>query len=277
MKFFPNEEDRLKKKQARANKELIEACQKCDLRGISRPDRIAELVAKGADVNAKKGSGEPVFVLAAAAGFTDALKQLVELKADTSAYIIWRAFIMASVYNHPETAAYLAELDLPVKGADSNNDTFLHLAAQRGWLPVVRKLIEKGADPHARNRQGKTPEDVARDNGHTGVTLFLQKLTAPEPVVITTGWQLTEDPTKAEVALVTEKKSLGYCVTEIFNFNARQYTQITRNLATNVESQTTRFFDEFTDTQVLEQAHQQLLLRGGKGADFVARKFILAK
>jgi hypothetical protein len=55
-----------------------------------------------------------------------------------------------------------------VGDTDKNGDTPLHLAARRCCtkcvrLALVSRLLERGADPLARNLEGKTPADVATD------------------------------------------------------------------------------------------------------------------
>lgn len=45
------------------------------------------------------------------------------------------------------------------KGLD--NDTPLHDAAANGHFKLVKLLVEKGADIHAKNSKGKTPLDTA--------------------------------------------------------------------------------------------------------------------
>ena len=46
------------------------------------------------------------------------------------------------------------------------NKTLLHLLAASGsedWVPIIRKLLENGADPEMRNFDGKSPIDIAKD------------------------------------------------------------------------------------------------------------------
>ena len=57
-----------------------------------------------------------------------------------------------------------------------------------------------------------------------------------------------------EIARVTEKKSIGYRLTEIFNFKTAMYTHIAANMATGAESQSMRSFDEFPDTALIREA-----------------------
>ncbi|MHC5718709.1 MAG: ankyrin repeat domain-containing protein, partial [Nostoc sp.] len=55
------------------------------------------------------------------------------------------------------------------KGADvnartnHNNDTPLHLAAEKGHKDIVELLIAKGADVHSRNHERDTPLHLADD------------------------------------------------------------------------------------------------------------------
>ncbi|XP_024145719.1 cyclin-dependent kinase 4 inhibitor B [Oryzias melastigma] len=70
-------------------------------------------------------------------------------------------------------------------GADPNvadqttGATPLHDAARTGFLDTVRLLVQAGADPQARDKAGRSPGDVARQDGHADVAAFLQRLTAP--------------------------------------------------------------------------------------------------
>jgi hypothetical protein len=165
------------------------------------------------------------------------------------------------------------------KGADINardtddGETALHCAAYRGQFPAARALVANGADINLRDNAGNRAEESARRNGKNGVANFLQEKTAPV-VALSTGWKLTAPD---EIAFTAEKAAAGYCLTEIFNFNSRTYTQIARNLKTNAESQTLRFFDEFPDKKILEQAHQQLLKQGGKADSAVIYSSVLNK
>ncbi|XP_023813064.1 cyclin-dependent kinase 4 inhibitor B [Oryzias latipes] len=58
--------------------------------------------------------------------------------------------------------------------ADSSTGaTPLHDAARTGFLDTVQLLVEAGADPQAEDREGRSPGDVARQNGHADVAAFL--------------------------------------------------------------------------------------------------------
>jgi hypothetical protein len=49
------------------------------------------------------------------------------------------------------------------------------MAAYWGRVDVVRLLLEYGADPSIRNRDGKTPLDLARESGHREVVSLIEE------------------------------------------------------------------------------------------------------
>lgn len=58
-----------------------------------------------------------------------------------------------------------------------DDDTPLHDAALNGHIRLVKLLVERGADIHAKNRRGKTPLDIAA----LGVARFLIDPSLPVP------------------------------------------------------------------------------------------------
>lgn len=50
----------------------------------------------------------------------------------------------------------------------------LHLAASRGFEPLCRLLLARGADRLARTEDGKTAAEIARERGHLGVAAMLE-------------------------------------------------------------------------------------------------------
>ena len=63
---------------------------------------------------------------------------------------------------------------------DSFLKTALHLSAMRGHKDVVELLIASGADVNARDNQGQTPLQIAKDGGHTEIAELLRKHRAKE-------------------------------------------------------------------------------------------------
>ena len=56
--------------------------------------------------------------------------------------------------------------------------SLLHAAASKGQTMVADLLLRAGADPGARNANGKTPSQLAMDKGHAGLAQALQQAEA---------------------------------------------------------------------------------------------------
>lgn len=48
----------------------------------------------------------------------------------------------------------------------TEGDTALHLSAKHDKAEAMKLLLKAGADPTLRNKQGKTPLDIAQEVGH---------------------------------------------------------------------------------------------------------------
>lgn len=73
-------------------------------------------------------------------------------------------------------ARAMAEPGLPrpsLRARDGAGNTPLHIAAQRGLLPVVKALVAAGASLGPLNNDRRTPLDAARANGRDDVVRFL--------------------------------------------------------------------------------------------------------
>jgi ankyrin repeat protein len=57
-------------------------------------------------------------------------------------------------------------------------DTLLHEAVGKGSLPIVKALLQAGADPARTDHEGRTPLDIAVDRGYPDIIEALQNATA---------------------------------------------------------------------------------------------------
>jgi urate oxidase len=83
----------------------------------------------------------------------------------------------AAFWGHSHIVPWLVDdLGAAVDATDSAGDTALHDAARFGHANVVSELLARGASPTARNAAGKTPGEVAAENGHaSALRRFLEK------------------------------------------------------------------------------------------------------
>merc|ERR1712048_802767 len=73
------------------------------------------------------------------------------------------ALIMAAQVGHIDIVTFLVEgAGAKVSTTNANKDTPLHLACKWDQKPVAEYLVGKGADKTAKNKQKKTPGDIAK-------------------------------------------------------------------------------------------------------------------
>jgi ankyrin repeat protein len=59
--------------------------------------------------------------------------------------------------------------------ATNDGDTPLHAAANDGNLSLLKQRLDLGDAVNAKNKAGKTPLDLADENGHTEVAIELSQ------------------------------------------------------------------------------------------------------
>jgi len=148
---------------------------------------IEDLLAQGADVNAKGEQGWSALHLAAVFGHKDIAELLIEKGADVNAKS------GATLRDEDITALHgacrhgqkgVAEL-LIAKGADvnaksKNGYTPLHVAVREGYRDVAELLIANGADINAKDDKGQAASSLAREHGWDEIIELLRKHGATE-------------------------------------------------------------------------------------------------
>lgn len=247
---------------------------------------VAMFLNRGVDVNAKDEQGATLLHHAVQEGdypIHYKMSDLVHFGADVNARdtagrtpLHWAAMQGYKT----DGVSYLINQNVNVNAADEQGVTPLHLAAARGDAEVIKVLVNAGADIHAVTKAGKTVWDFAVDAGKDYQAQVLKADAAKDIVARqkkaeekraveevkqaekkpADPWQLLSPD---RVAFSSVERGLGYKLTEIFNFSARTYTQITHNMTTKSESVVMKTFDEFSDKTSLEKAHTALQRLGG--------------
>ena len=173
---------------------------------------IQKLLARGADVNARLGTGPPrfghtflgnrflgggslvgatPFLVAAMAGDAEVMRLLVthgadpRLTTDDETTPLMVAAGLAAAEDEtlvPESsrldaAKLCVELDVNVDAANRSSSTALHAAAYLGFDTIVQLLADEGANVNPVNRQGETPLRIADGFFNQG-RIYVQPSTA---------------------------------------------------------------------------------------------------
>lgn len=88
---------------------------------------------------------------------------------------------------------------------DGNGWTTLHYTAAGGFVAVVEELLEAGAHPEPLNKQGKTPLDIATEEGYRGVMEWLARTAAFSSDEVAAAFQWTQihrDPRNGDLSAV---------------------------------------------------------------------------
>jgi ankyrin repeat protein len=147
------------------DREMVDAAFVCDLR------RVRELLARGADPNARDDEGRTPIFSAVLGGSLALLGLLLESRADVNARDEhdWTALHVAAEEVLPEMATLLLARGADVHATDDEGNTALARAvfSARGRHEVVRLLRAHGAKDDVPNRAGETPRQLAARLGET--------------------------------------------------------------------------------------------------------------
>ncbi|WEL85279.1 ankyrin repeat domain-containing protein [Pseudomonas sp. CBSPCAW29] len=140
---------------------------------------LAALLAKGLPPNLRNHNGDTLLMLSAYHGHVDAVKVLLEFKADPQIANDKNQLPIAGAAfkgNLPVVKA-LIEGGALVEGASSSDGrTALMMAAMFNRTEMVDYLISQGANPKATDAQGVTALAAAQTMGAVDTAAQLQKL-----------------------------------------------------------------------------------------------------
>ena len=80
----------------------------------------------------------------------------------------------AVFYGKNDVVKFYAQNGTDLNSLAGNDNTPLHMAANRGQLESTKILIQYGADKTIRNTQGETALDIAKKKGFKDIVKFLE-------------------------------------------------------------------------------------------------------
>jgi len=158
---------------------LQHACHKNNL------EIVTYLVDNGADVNSKNNYGDTPLTDACAYGSLEIVKYLVEKGADVNNQDDEGVTLLHNACFSNKHALEIVKYLVEKKKADVNSQDklgntplhdALHNSIQQNPLQLVKYLVDKGAVGNAKNKDNKTPLDLARQKGHNEIVDFFTNI-----------------------------------------------------------------------------------------------------
>lgn len=152
--------------------------------------------------------------------------------------------------------------------------TPLHVAADNGHPAFVADMIKRGMDPNVRDNNGRTALYYANKEGHVEVVdmlkpyapVYMQPAAEAPPVG---EWSLVGPQ---QVGRALESAPLGYRLTDVFDFHARERLRIVHNTATQKDTVETVSFDGLGEDAPLKAAFAALRKLGGEADEKSIRR-----
>jgi ankyrin repeat protein len=172
------------KERARLNQQLIKAAWDNDLR------RARDLIARGADVNAKDNTVQSAYLISTSEGYLELLNLTLKHGADVDSKDSFNGtgLIRAADRGHADIAGRLVQADIKINHINNLGWTALHEAiilgdGSRRYVDTVRVLVATGADLQLPSQRDQfSPLEHATSKGHNEITQVLRAaLRADEP------------------------------------------------------------------------------------------------
>ena len=164
------------------------------LHEAARQGKLEDLIARGADVNAKVeraggrggappgglGQGQTPFLIAALSGKVELMQELLKLGADPKALAVdgTGAVLLATNSRNLDAVKMVVELGLDVNQHPNNRPTALHQAVKFGSNDIVEYLAAHGADFTAKDNFGRNALEEAEFEAPSSTIELMKKLTA---------------------------------------------------------------------------------------------------
>jgi ankyrin repeat protein len=116
---------------------------------------------KSTDVDLSNKIGETPLMIASINGNMPVVKSLVEQRQAQINHIGWTPLHYAASRGHMEVAEYLILKGATIDSLSQSNTTPLMMAVISGNEPLIKLLLDKGANLKLRNDQGFTAIDIA--------------------------------------------------------------------------------------------------------------------
>lgn len=133
-------------------------------------DVFNAVVEKVEDLNVLNEDGRTPLHMAAIAGESTVGAYITECGGDVSIQDKDgnTALHLAAMNNRRLFVSMLLWGDADPLALNAKGNTALHEAADRGHVPVIYIILQNGGDEakNVKNSQGKTPSDLAKENGH---------------------------------------------------------------------------------------------------------------
>lgn len=135
---------------------------------------VTSLLTKGAKVDATDSEGYTALIYAAAYGYQDIMKLLIDKGAEVKKLRNEVNPMFAAVNNNNTTSIeMLIKAGADINCLDSEGYTPLMFAAQEGYLASVEYLISQGAKIDLENNDGHTALSIAAQNNFNDIVEFI--------------------------------------------------------------------------------------------------------